>query len=127
LPEETPKKIRVFIADDSVIIRERLVSLLAELDTVQIVGQAERIPALLASIPLAKPDVVILDIRMPGGSGVEALKSIKLMHPSIQVIILTHHSNPEIESILRKEGADYFFDKARDFERIVEVLRGLRD
>jgi len=115
---------RVFIADDSRIIRERLASLLGELEDVEIVGQAGDLTEVIASIPAARPDFVILDIWMLGGSGIEALKFIKRAPSAPAVIILTNYPSPEYREACLKEGADYFFDKSHEFERVVEVVEG---
>jgi DNA-binding NarL/FixJ family response regulator len=87
--------VRVFIADDSLIIRERLVNLLGELENVQVVGQAEDYAGILTAIESARPDFVVLDIWMPGGSGIDALKAIKRSLPASSVIILTNYPSPE--------------------------------
>ena len=62
-------KIKVFIADDSLIVQEHLVTMLDELSEVEIVGQAETVAEAISAIGKLQPDVVILDIRMPDGSG----------------------------------------------------------
>src|SRR5438045_2170418 len=62
-------KMRVFIADDSRVIVERLADLLKEVSGVRLVGNAGDVSEALRSIPKANPDVVILDLQMPGGSG----------------------------------------------------------
>ena len=63
--------LKVFITDDSVLVRERLVGLISELEAVELVGQAESAPEAIEAIPRLRPNVVILDIRLPGGNGIE--------------------------------------------------------
>jgi two-component system response regulator DevR len=70
-------KIKVFIADDSLIVREHLVTMLDELAGIEIVGQAGTVTEAISAIRILQPDVVILDIRMPGGSGIDVLENIK--------------------------------------------------
>jgi DNA-binding NarL/FixJ family response regulator len=122
MSDEVEKPKRVFIADDSPIIRERLASLLGELENVVIAGQAEDLPEVIRAIPGARPDYVILDIRMPGGSGIDALKFIKRSLAAPVVIILTNYPSPEYRQACLQEGADYFFDKSHEFEQVLEVI-----
>ena len=75
-------KIKVFIADDSLIVREHLVTMLDELAGIEIVGQAGTVTEAISAIRNLQPDVVILDIRMPGGSGL--LMSWKISNRTIQ-------------------------------------------
>ena len=76
MPPRSNHKIQVFIADDSLIVRERLVMMLDELAGIEIVGQAENVAEAISAIRKLQPDVVILDIRMPGGSGIDVLQNI---------------------------------------------------
>lgn len=80
---------KVFIADDSAIVRERLIEMLSGLKDVEVIGQAGSGVEALNSIQELKPDVVILDIQMPGGSGIDVLENIKKEEPALLVIMLT--------------------------------------
>jgi DNA-binding NarL/FixJ family response regulator len=119
--------LKVFITDDSVLVRERLVGLLSELETVELVGQAENAPEAVETIQRLRPDVVILDIRLPGGNGIEVLKAIKQNAPAPIVIMLTAFPYRQFYERCQEAGAEYFFDKASEFHRIVEVLKQLQD
>ena len=83
--------VKVFIADDSDTIRERLIELLAGISGVEIIGEAKDTSQAIASILKLNPEVVVLDIRMPGGSGIEVLKEIKKHVPAPIVIMLTNY------------------------------------
>ncbi|HEY6864004.1 MAG TPA: response regulator transcription factor [Burkholderiales bacterium] len=116
---------KVLIADDSQIVRERLAYLLGDVEGVEIVGQAEDAVEGSNLAEALKPDVAILDVRMPRGSGLDVLRSIKSHHPSATVIILTNFVDPEARQLCLARGADYFFDKSIEFDKAVDVLRGL--
>jgi len=114
---------RVFIADDSALVRERLISMLSELKEIEIVGQAQDPIEATNSILKLKPDLVILDIRMPGGSGIDVLKRIKKNKSAPVVIILTNYLYPQYRKKCKEIGAEFFFDKSSEFEKVTEVLR----
>jgi DNA-binding NarL/FixJ family response regulator len=116
---------KVFIVDDSKIVRNKLTSLLSEHDGVQIVGQASGCAEALALIPVVQPDVVTLDIRMPDGCGLDIIRSIKTALARITVIMLTNYPLACYEQECRERGADFFLDKSREFGRIPEILAGL--
>ena len=113
---------RVLIADDSTLVRERMNDLLLNVPTVEVVGQAGDKDEALRLIAECKPDVVILDIRMPGGNGIEILKIIKDRYPLCTVIMLTNYPYPQYREKCMREGADYFFDKSTEFKKVAEVL-----
>ena len=116
------QNIRVFIADDSLVVREHLVTMLDELPSIAIVGQAENVAEAINGILELQPDVVILDIRMPGGSGIDVLQQIKLDELKPIVIILTNYPHPAYRQKCLQAGADFFLDKSTEFDQIPELL-----
>lgn len=114
----------VFIVDDSEQIRERLIALLTESAQIHIAGQAGDTREALEAIQRLKPDTVILDIRLPGGSGIELLKIIKERFPGITVIMLTNFDYAQYRQQCRRLGADYFLNKTMEFEKIVDTVMG---
>ncbi len=111
-------QITVLIADDSLVVRERLVAILDELAGIQIVGQAENVTEAIEAIRKLRPDVVILDIRMPGGSGIDVLHHIKREETRPRVIILTNYPFPEYRQRCLNAGANFFLDKSTEFDQI---------
>src|SRR6267154_3125156 len=118
-------KMRVFIADDSRVIVERLADLLKEVSGVQLVGNAADVPGAIRLIPKTNPDVVILDLQMPGGTGLDVLRSIRQSHSGTWILICTNYPYPQYRDECIAAGADYFLDKSSEFEKIPEILRGL--
>ncbi len=116
-------KVKVFIADDSAALRERLVAILDEVEAVEIIGEAQNVPEAIDLIEKVKPQVVILDIRMPGGSGIDVLHRIKHYTPSPVVIMLTNYPYPQYRKKCLEAGADFFFDKSNEFQKIPEVFK----
>ena len=119
------KTIKAFIADDSLNVRKGLIAMLSQVDGIEVIGQAENIDEAIGSIRTLKPDVVILDIKMPGGSGVDVLKYVKKEQPSTVVIIFTNYPYPQYREECMDEGADFFFDKSIEFEKVIEVCKQL--
>jgi DNA-binding NarL/FixJ family response regulator len=119
-------KLKVFITDDSATVRERLVGMLAELTGITVVGQAQDATEALVAIRRTQPDVVILDVRLPGGSGVNVLRLLKKTEPAPKVIMLTSYSYPQYRCVCEAAGADFFFDKFTEFHKIPNALGGLR-
>ena len=117
---------KVFIADDSKIVRDRLATLLSELKDVQIIGYAEDVPESIEAIRELEPDVVILDIRMPGGSGINVLQEIKKKGNGPIFIILTNYPYPAYRKKCMEAGADFFFCKSTQFDKVAEIIRDLQ-
>lgn len=117
--------LKVFIADDSPVVVERLIAMLSEIPEIEIVGQAQEPLEAINSIQRLKPDAVILDIRLRGGSGIDVLQSIKKDNPALLVIILTNYPYPQYREKCMDTGADFFFDKSTEFEKITKVFKKL--
>ena len=117
------KELKVIIADDSDVFRSRLINLLSDDPAIGIVGEARDGMGAIILIEKYKPDVVILDIRMPRETGFSVLKKVKKQEAAPVVIMLTNYPYKEYRERCQKDGADYFFDKASEFEKIPAVLQ----
>lgn len=110
------------MADDHSAIRARLAALLSPVRGVERVTQTATVEATLEALALESYRVVVLDLHMPGQSTLDALPRIKSSKPAPLVIVLTHHAEPQLARESLARGADYFFDKAAEFERVVDVV-----
>lgn len=110
---------KVVLVDDSAVVRDRLKVMLADLPGVELVGEAAGV------IQAQSPDVVILDIQMPDGNGIDVLRVIKRLQLAPVVIMLTNYPTPHNRSAALDAGAEYFLDKFDDLERLAEVLKAL--
>jgi len=114
---------KIFLADDSVPVRERIKEMLAEIPGIEITGEAGDGLEAIKAIGELKPDAVILDIRMPGANGIEVLENIKRENPALLVIVLTYYPYPQYQEKCQDLGADFFFDKSTEFEKVTDVLK----
>jgi DNA-binding NarL/FixJ family response regulator len=99
--------------------------MLIDIADVEIVGQAHNAEDAIASIAEANPDVVILDIRLPGMNGIDVLKDIRTKKLPIRVIMLTNYPYPQYRKKCEALGADYFFDKVAEIEIIPNLIEEL--
>ena len=113
---------KVLIVDDSNIIRDRIAKMLSGITRVEIAGEASNSIEAIHMVNKLRPDVVTLDIRIPGESGIEVLKKIKKTHSSIIVLVLTNFPQEQYRNKCYKLGGDYFFSKSDEFEKVEEIV-----
>lgn len=106
-------------------MRERLLDMLAEVPHVEVVGDADNPADAIDEILRLGADVALLDLKLRGGSGLDVLARIKREKPEIHAIILTNYATPEFRQRCLEEGANHFFDKTEEFERVRDVLDDL--
>jgi DNA-binding NarL/FixJ family response regulator len=117
---------RVLIADDSEILRTRLVEMLSEIEGIEIVAEAKDTKEAIETIKARHPDVVIMDIRMPGNDGIFAIETIKKGKKNKpRIIVFTNYPYLQYRKKCMDAGADFFFYKALEFEKLVKLLRDL--
>ena len=116
---------KVLIVDDSEILRDRLIAMLVEIIELENINQAKDVPEAISSFRKLHPDVVILDIRIPGGSGIDVLEEMKKSNRPPLVIVFTNYPYPQYRRKCMEAGADFFFDKSNEFDKVMEVLKRL--
>jgi two-component system, NarL family, nitrate/nitrite response regulator NarL len=116
---------RVVLADDSGLIRERLTEMLNMYKQAEIVGSLDNGIDTLASLRSLKPDLAIVDLKMPGLSGLEVVNEIRKEDNHMKIIILTFYSSEFYRNIAIKSGADYFLNKVDDFDEVSMVVAGM--
>lgn len=117
---------KVFIADESDIVRECLVALVSDLWEGELVGQAKNAQEAIEPIQQLRPDVVMLDIRMPGSQDIQAIETIKKNAAAPVVIALAAFPYPQYRKKCLEAGADYFFDKCTEITKIIQVIKDAR-
>ena len=116
---------RLFIADNSDLLCKRLVEMLSNIEGIEIVGQANDAPDAVKAIKRLRPDVVILGIWMPRGNGIIALQRIKRDEYPPKVIMFSDYPYPQYRDKCMDAGADFFFSKSTEFDKVTNVLKQL--
>lgn len=124
-PLESQKTVRVLLVEDSIPVRQRVRQLIEETGSGAVVGEAGSIVAAKYLLHEHPVDAVVLDLRLWDGDGCAVLTMVKSTHPSCVVIVLTGFSDESERIRCLNLGADYFFDKTMEFERVPEVLTDL--
>lgn len=113
---------KVFIVDDSTVVVERLADLLKEVPGARLIGQAGDALNAVRDIRKLKPDALILDLQMPGGSGLDVLRAIRVDYPSLQILVCTNYPYSQYREECLAAGANFFLDKSADFGKIPAIL-----
>ena len=116
---------KVVIVDDSVEIQERLLTMLREIPGIEIAGQATTVAQAISTVHVLKPDVMIVDLRLPDGSGLDVLRLTQREQIQTRVIVLTNFPYPQYEQRARAAGAYAFLNKAKEFDRVADLVRSL--
>jgi CheY-like chemotaxis protein len=116
----------ILIVDDNKNYIDRLVTLLDEAGNTGSIITANDYNEAISLIAKEKPNIVLLDMNMPGKSGIEVLHYIKREGWDCKVIMITNHSNESYQKLCRDAGADHFLDKSRDFELIPSLIDEIR-
>ncbi len=118
-------KIRVFLADDHLILREGIRSLLGKVPDIEVVGEAGEGGEAVAKVEQLMPDVVLMDITMPGLNGVEATRQITQKTPQVKVLILTMHETSQYLSQMLKVGASGYVVKTTASSELISAIRAV--
>lgn len=121
-----PYVLKIATVEDAPVVADRLKSMLAEMSYIEFAGNATNISDAMHLINDKRPGVVILDIHLkenaPAKSGIDLLANIRSVYPHMKIIMLTNLSSQQYRTRCHALGADYFFDKTNDFEKLPETL-----
>jgi len=128
---ERPLRIplRVLIADDSRPIAEMLTDLLAERGRVEVVGVGESEEGVMAAIRALKPDVVVLDLQLAAGSGIEVIRAVRAdpALKSMRLLVTSNHVSTPMRAGCMELGADNFYDKVKELDALARKIAELAD
>ena len=115
--------IRVAVVDDHTLMRQGTVGLLGSQPDIEIAGEADSGRAALELVAIAEPDVVLMDIAMPGMSGLDATREIRQRFPSVNVVIVTMHERDDYFFEALRAGASGYVLKGADIEELLSAVR----
>lgn len=116
-------EVRVLIVDDHAILRDGIRSLLERQDDIVVVGEAGNGLEALSQVSALLPDIVLMDIAMPGMNGIEATHQIKELYPDVKILVLTQHDNREYIEPLLQAGASGYILKRSGGKEVVNAIR----
>lgn len=119
---QSPVPVKVFLADDSAPIRDRVAAML-ETSAIAVVGQAGTPQASIDGILATSPDVVVLDVQLEGGQGLEVLRAIRQAAPIVAFVVFSSNSGPAYRKRYAAEGATTFLDKSTEFDQLVQAVK----
>lgn len=115
--------IRVLVVDDHDLVRTGITRMLADIDGMQVVGQANCGEESLKKARELKPDVVLMDIKMPGIGGLEATRKLLRSHPDLKVVAVTACEDDPFPTRLLQAGAAGYLTKGAGLEEMVQAIR----
>ncbi|AXA24527.1 MULTISPECIES: response regulator transcription factor GacA [Pseudomonas] len=115
--------IRVLVVDDHDLVRTGITRMLADIDGLQVVGEADSGEAALKLARELKPDVVLMDVKMPGIGGLEATRKLLRSHPDIKVVAVTVCEEDPFPTRLLQAGAAGYLTKGAGLDEMVQAIR----
>jgi DNA-binding NarL/FixJ family response regulator len=113
--------LRVFLADDSSLMLDRVAALLAHRD-IQVIGRARTPARSIDAILADRPQVVVLDVQLEGGNGLEVLRAVRAAAPEIAFIVFSNNSGPAYRKRYLAAGAVEFLDKSTEFGQLAAAV-----
>jgi len=122
-PKNSRGKCRIFMVEDHPIVTEGLKELIEDEQDLVICGEAQEAEKALGAISKLKPDLVLVDISLPGKSGLELIKDIKARHPQLPILVLSMHDERVYAERALRAGAAGYVMKAEATEKVIGAIR----
>ena len=115
--------LNLLVADDSELIRTRLVGVLHDIDGIDEIDTADTMTQTLRCVEQKPPTLLILDLHLADGNALRIIPTLKQLAPGMEVLVLTSDDSPFNRARCLQAGADWFFDKATEFENALLVVQ----
>jgi DNA-binding NarL/FixJ family response regulator len=119
------EKLMILIVEDSILIKERLKAMLLELDNVNQVLEAGTYEEAFRMLEQGVPNVLLLDLGLPGKSGIDLLRTIAQHKWELTIIVLTNQVGSYYKDLCLSMGAHHFLDKTKDFDKVPSLVEAL--
>lgn len=120
-------EIKVMLVDDHTVLRNGLCALLDEQEQIRVVGEADSADAALEIVPQHSPDIIIMDLGMPGLSAFDAIRKLRADHPKLGIIVLSMHKGNEIVTRALESGADGYVPKSSAHTDLLRAIRSVSE
>lgn len=116
-------RIRILLADDHKVLRDGLRSLLEGEDDMEVIAEAGTVEEAIQGAGRYKPDVIVMDLGMPGGSGLDAIREIRRLALPVRIVVLSMHSGREMVMQVLQAGSDGYVPKSSAHTDLVQAIR----
>jgi RNA polymerase sigma factor (sigma-70 family) len=116
-------KARILLVEDHIVVRQGIKALLSDEPDLEIVGEADNGREALQAVMKLHPNLVLMDISMPGLNGIEATRQIRQRHPEVKVVVLSMHANEEYVFQVLRAGASGYVLKQSDSSEVLTAIR----
>jgi two-component system response regulator DevR len=113
---------KIYLVEDSPVLRERMLEMLGAIPNACIVGHASTVNAAVTDIAASPPDMVLLDLGLPDGSGFEVLRELRGRVPQTDFYMLTNYATAPYRKMAQQLGARGFYDKSTEIEKVRELV-----
>jgi DNA-binding NarL/FixJ family response regulator len=118
-----PTRRRVFLVDDHPLVREWLASMIALEPDLEVCGQADDAAAALAMVPQVRPELMVVDLSLPRGSGLDLLKNMRAQFPGVWLLVLSMHDEVSVAERAFRAGAHGYAVKRESGPQIIDAIR----
>jgi len=115
--------IRVLVLDDHEVVRRGICDILDRADGIEVVAEAGTVAQAVRRADAVRPDVVLSDLRLPDGTGLEVIAHVRRTLPDAHIVVLTSYDDDDARSAARTAGADMFLAKTAGSAEVVEAVR----
>ena len=120
-----PPKVKVLLVDDHPLVREGLANLILQQPDLEVCGEAASEPQALQLIASVQPDIAVVDISLENGSGLELIKSVKAMYPSVTMLTLSMHDESLYAERALRAGARGYLMKREAAKKVIQGIRAV--
>lgn len=122
-----PTRRRIFFVDDHPLVREWLASMVSLEADLEVCGQAEDALSALATVASSRPDLMVVDLSLPRGSGLELIREMRAKHPTVRLMVLSMHDEASVAERAFRAGAQGYAVKRESGPRIIDGIRTVLD
>lgn len=115
-------ELKTYIVEDSPYVRKSLTKAIKDISGILIIGEGENVESAVEFLSSNDCDVCIIDYNLPDGTGVDIIKKIKPLRPSVVNIVISNIVDEPLRKAILNSGANYFFDKSNEIEDLFELL-----